>query len=197
MHVKTKNNFWGALTYLKKFRNQVSMTGEKAAGLLRFIALGHRIDATADSLPLGEERKLEVAMDPETGAFQIGKLSAAVDCGKAVNPAAAEGQIEGDLYHGLGMAIVEPGLTYYESGMPHCQHLVDYKLLAAADMPPIDSILVESDDPAGPFGIKGISQITTSTVGAALANAIYDASGIRVKQFPITPEKLFNKRGDS
>lgn len=133
---------------------------------------------------------LEVEVDRETGQIRVVKLAAAVDCGKAVNPAAAEGQIEGDLYHGLGMATVEPGLAYDESGIPHYQNFADHKILTSADMPPIDSILVESNDPAGPFGIKGITQITTSTVGAAFANAIYDATGIRIKELPITPEKI-------
>jgi len=133
---------------------------------------------------------LEVEIDRQSGRFNIGKLAAAVDCGKAVNPSAAEGQIEGDLHHGLGMATVEPGLTYDESGTPHNNYMADHKVLTAADMPPIDSILVESNDPVGPFGIKGISQITTSTIGAALANAIYDATGVRIKELPITPEKI-------
>ncbi len=133
---------------------------------------------------------LEVEVDQQTGQFKIGNVAAAIDCGKAVNPSAAEGQIEGDLYHGLGMATVEPGLTYDESGAPNYKHLVDHKTLTSADMPPIDSILVESNDPVGPFGIKGISQVTTSTVGAALANGIYDATGIRIKELPITPEKI-------
>jgi CO/xanthine dehydrogenase Mo-binding subunit len=133
---------------------------------------------------------LEVEIDQQTGQFKIDKVAAAVDCGKVVNPSSAEGQIEGDLHHGLGMATVERGLIYDESGMPYYKDLTDYKMLTSADMPPIDSILVESNDPVGPFGIKGISQITTSTVGAALANAIYDASGIRIKELPITPEKL-------
>ena len=133
---------------------------------------------------------LDVNVDEETGEFKISKLAAAVDCGKVINPTLAEGQVEGDVFHGLGMATVEPGLRYDESGNPYYQHLVDYKLLTAADMPPIDSILVETNDPIGPFGIKGITQVVTSTVGASLANAIYDAVGVRIKQLPITPEKI-------
>ncbi len=133
---------------------------------------------------------LEVKIEPETGEFKIGKLAAASDCGKAINPTTVEGQIEGDAFHGLGMATVEPGLTYDVSGNPQNQHLVDYKILTAADMPPIHSIVVETNDPVGSFGIKGVTQVITSAVGAALANGIYDATGIRIKKLPITPEKI-------
>jgi len=133
---------------------------------------------------------LDVKVDEETGQFKIGKLAAAVDCGRAINPTLAEGQVEGDVFHGLGLATVEPGLRYDESGNPYYQHLVDYKLLTAADMPPIDTILVETNDPIGPFGIKGVSQVVTSTVAASLANAIYAAVGVRIKDLPITPEKI-------
>jgi len=135
---------------------------------------------------------IDVNVDIETGQFKINKLAAAADCGKAINPTTAEGQIEGDVFHGLGLATVEPGLEYDKSGNPYYQHLVDYKLLTTADMPPIDSILVESIDPIGPYGVKGITQIITSTVAASLANAIYDAIGIRIKELPITPEKILD-----
>ncbi|XAT59957.1 molybdopterin-dependent oxidoreductase [Rhodobacteraceae bacterium Araon29] len=139
---------------------------------------------------------IDVDVNRKTGQFKINKLAAAVDCGRAINPVLAEGQIEGDVFHGLGMASVEPGLEYDASGQPVYTHLVDYKLLTAADMPPIDSILVESIDPVGPFGIKGITQIVTSTVGASLANAIYDAVGVRIMELPITPEKVLTALKD-
>ncbi len=133
---------------------------------------------------------LDVEVDEETGEFEIGKIVAAVDCGTVINPSLTEGQVEGDLHHGLGLATVEPGLRYDEEGKPYYHHLVDYKLLTAADMPPIETVLVQTYDPAGPLGIKGVSQIVTSTVSASLANAIYDAVGVRIRDLPITPEKI-------
>ena len=133
---------------------------------------------------------LDVEVDRETCAFKVGHIAVAVDCGRALNPAIVEGQIEGDVFHGLGMATVEPGLDYNKAGQPIFHHLVDYKLLTAEDMPKIDSIIVKSIDPTGPFGMKGVTQLITSSVGAALANAIYNAVGIRLTDLPITPEKL-------
>ncbi len=133
---------------------------------------------------------MDISVDIETGQFKIGKIASAVDCGRAINPNIAEGQIEGDVFHGLGLATVEPGLSYSNIGQPYYQNLVDYKLLTTVDMPEMDSILVETADPAGVFGIKGITQIVTSTVGAAFANALFDAVGIRIKELPITPEKI-------
>ena len=81
-------------------------------------------------------------------------------------------------------------MLYNDAGQPYYQNLVDYKLLTTVDMPEMDSILVETADPAGVYGIKGITQIVTSTVGAALANALFDAVGVRIKELPITPEKI-------
>ena len=133
---------------------------------------------------------LDVDVSRETGAFKIGKVVVALDCGTAINPTIVEGQIEGDVFHGLGMASVEPGLGYDEKGQPKYHHLVDYKLLTAADMPIIDSIIVESKDPTGPYGVKGVTQLVTSSMGAALANAIYAAVGVRITKLPITPEKI-------
>jgi len=133
---------------------------------------------------------IEVEVDRETGQTKITKLAAAHDCGKAVNPVAAEGQIEGDVHHGLGIATVESGLMYDETGIPSRQYFLDHKVLTSADMPPIDSILVETNDPIGPFGVKGVAQITNCDVPPALANALYDAVGVRIEALPITPEKV-------
>ena len=133
---------------------------------------------------------LDVKVNSETGEFKIGKIAVAVDCGRAINPVVAVGQIEGDIFHGLGMASVEPGLDYSDAGQPLYHHLVDYKLLTAADMPVIDCILVETNDPTGPYGVKGVTQLVTSSVGAALANAISNAIGVRILELPITPEKV-------
>ncbi len=133
---------------------------------------------------------LDVSVNRDTGEFKIGKIAVAVDCGKPINPAIVEGQIEGDVFHGLGMATVEPGLDYDDAGAPKYHHLVDYKLLTAADMPQIECIVAESTDPTGPFGVKGVTQLITSSVGAALANALNDAIGVRMTSLPITPEKI-------
>ncbi len=133
---------------------------------------------------------LEVEVDKETGEFKVTKLASAHDCGKAVNPDTAEGQIEGDVHHGLGIATVEAGLTYDKAGNPEHQYFVDHKVLTAVEMPQIDSILVESNDPVGPYGVKGIAQLTNCDAPPALANALYDAIGVRIKDLPITPEKV-------
>jgi CO/xanthine dehydrogenase Mo-binding subunit len=109
--------------------------------------------------------------------------------GKAINPMAVEGQIEGGVVQGLGYALMEEVL--FKEGTILNPDLQDYTIPTAVDIPRIESIVVESNDPAGPYGAKGIGEPTLIPVAPAVANAIFDATGIRMTQIPITAEKLF------
>ncbi len=130
----------------------------------------------------------EVEVDPDTGQVTLLSYVAAHDVGKAINPMAVEGQIRGGVTQGLGYALTESIL--YKSGKVQNANLLDYVLMTSLDVPPIEPILVESIDPVGPYGAKGIGEATLIPVAAAVANAIYDATGIRFTEIPITPDKI-------
>jgi len=132
---------------------------------------------------------VEVEVDIETGKVKVLKFVAAHDLGKAINPVTAEGQIEGGVHMGLGYALTE-GLVHDEKGKILNPSFTDYKMLNVFDMPPVKPILVETNDPEGPFGAKGLGEPVLVPTAAAIANAIYDAVGVRIKELPITPEKL-------
>lgn len=130
----------------------------------------------------------EVEVDVKTGIVSVLRVVAAHDVGRAINPMAIEGQLEGSIAQGVGMALTER--VIWESGAVLNQQLADYKLPTTLDVPQITSILVETDDPYGPFGAKGVGEAGLVPTAAAIANAIYDAIGVRIRELPITPEKV-------
>lgn len=130
----------------------------------------------------------EVEVDTETGQVTVLHVTAAHDVGRAINPLAIEGQIEGAIAQGVGMALLES--TVWEEGTVLTQQFADYKLPTTMDVPKITSILIETNDPDGPFGAKGVGEAPIVPIAAAIANAIYDAIGVRVRDLPITPDKI-------
>jgi CO/xanthine dehydrogenase Mo-binding subunit len=131
----------------------------------------------------------EVEVDTETGEVKILKLVAAHDVGKVLNPAALRGQIYGALAQGVGYALLEELLT--EQGRILNTNFRDYKIPTAHEMNfPIELDLVETDDDAGPFGAKGVAEPGLVPTAPAIANAIYNAVGVRIHDLPITPEKI-------
>jgi putative selenate reductase molybdopterin-binding subunit len=132
---------------------------------------------------------VEVEVHPETGSVEVQNLISAVDLGKAINPTGAEGQMEGSAQMGLGFALSEE--CVWENGLPANATLVDYNMPTAIDMPPLESILVESNDPYGPFGAKGLGEMALVGVAAAVSNAVFDATGVRIKDAPVTAEKVY------
>src|SRR5947209_7983121 len=132
----------------------------------------------------------EVAVDPDTGHVSVLELVAAVDCGTVLNPTLAEGQVEGAAAQGYGLAMTE---TFaWSDGRPQNPNFGDYKLPTVGDMPILKVAFVESYEPSGPFGAKGVGEIGLDAVPAALANAIYDACGVRITDLPITAETVFD-----
>ncbi len=130
----------------------------------------------------------EVEVDTETGQVTVIHFTAAHDVGRAVNPMAIEGQIEGGVTQGIGWALMEDMVM--EKGRVLNPDFRDYVMPGPLDVPPIQSLLVEPVDPNGPFGAKGIGEPALNPSPAAVANAIYDAIGIRFTELPITPEKI-------
>jgi 4-hydroxybenzoyl-CoA reductase alpha subunit len=130
----------------------------------------------------------EVEVDTETGEVKVLKIAAAHDVGRAINPMAVEGQIEGGVSMGLGYGLSEE--LVLEKGKLLNPNFADYALPTALDMPPIDPLIVETIDSEGPFGAKGMAEPANNPTAPAIANAIYDAVGVRIKDLPITAEKV-------
>ncbi len=130
----------------------------------------------------------EVEVDTETGQVRVLRLACANDVGRAINPMAVEGQIEGGAHMGLGYALTEE--VQVKDGRVLNPNLHDYRLFTMADMPDIESIIIETDDPQGPFGAKGVGEMGGTPTAAAIANAIYDAVGVRLTTVPMTAERV-------
>ncbi len=130
----------------------------------------------------------EVSVDTETGRVHVHRIIAAHDCGKALNPMTVEGQIEGSVYMGLGQALQEE--MVWNKGRLMNPTLLEYRIPSTLETPEIESIIVESIDPEGPFGAKEAGEGSLAATIPAIANAIYDAVGVRVNTLPITPEKI-------
>lgn len=132
----------------------------------------------------------EVEVDSETGEFDVRQLISAADCGYAINPENARGQVIGGAIMGLGQAISEE-LTFDDAGRPAVTGLTDYDVLRSDEIPEtVESILVEPYEPTGPFGAKSVGEVTNMGPPAAVANAVRDAVGVRVNDLPVTPEKI-------
>src|SRR5713101_3579168 len=130
----------------------------------------------------------EVSVDTETGRVRVHSIVAAHDCGKALNPMTVEGQIEGSVYMGLGQALQEE--MVWNKGRLMNPTLLEYRIPSTLETPEIESIIVESMDPEGPFGAKEAGEGSLAATIPAVANAIYDAVGVRLNTLPITPEKV-------
>jgi 4-hydroxybenzoyl-CoA reductase alpha subunit len=131
---------------------------------------------------------LELEVDPETGFVAVERIWIAHDVGKPINPILAIGQIEGSVYMGLGEALYEEQV--YRRGVHEIPSMLDYKSPTFLEMPPVESILVETLDPEGPYGAKECGQGPLLPVIPALANAVHDAIGVRIDETPVSPDKI-------
>jgi CO/xanthine dehydrogenase Mo-binding subunit len=130
-----------------------------------------------------------IEVDPDTGEVTIHDFVVVQDVGKAINPLGVEGQMQGGAVQSIGMALTE-ALTFDDQGRLTNPSLLDYKKLTAADLPNIETIIVEKPAPAGPFGARGVGEPPIVPAPAALANAIHDATGVRLTELPLTPERI-------
>jgi 4-hydroxybenzoyl-CoA reductase alpha subunit len=131
---------------------------------------------------------VELSADRETGIIRVDKVWIAHDVGRSINPLLVIGQVEGSVYMGLGEILMEE--QSFRKGRHKIPSLLDYKSPTTLEMPPVESILVETLDPAGPYGAKEVGQGPLLPVIPAVANALFDALGVRVNEVPITPEKV-------
>jgi len=130
----------------------------------------------------------EVKVDLETGHVKIQNVWGAHDCGKALNPLAVEGQLEGSWHMGIGQVMTE-SMEYY-NGLLVNNNFLDYKIPTSLDTPPIHTNIVETIDPEGPFGAKETGEGAIHAVLPSIANAIYDAVGVRITKMPIKSEDV-------
>ncbi len=151
--------------------------------------LGKGTHSTEESPPPFAAQFVDVTVDEETGEFEVNELVVAVDCGVAINPGMAEGQVEGANHMSYEMAVSE-GVTVDERGRAEVSDFDEYGLPSATETPPIESILVETHEPTGPFGAKSVAEVPTNTVPPALSNAIREAVGVRINEMPVTAEKI-------
>lgn len=135
---------------------------------------------------------VEVEVDTETGKIQVLRCVQAIDLGKAINPRICHGQAMGGISMGLGYALTEE-LLFDDLGIIINPTLRDYRIPTAADMPPIEVFLIEKTDPFGPFGAKGVGEITTNCTAPAIANAVAQAMGVRMRQLPMIPERVWQQ----
>ncbi len=133
---------------------------------------------------------VEVTVDMETGKVTVDGMTDAHDCGFAINRTSVEGQMEGSLSMGLGEAMFEE-VKFDEKGRILNANLAEYKIPTALDMPRIDTIIVESDEPNGPFGAKEVGEGAIMPTIPAILNAVYDATGVRIWELPLTPERVY------
>jgi 4-hydroxybenzoyl-CoA reductase subunit alpha len=130
----------------------------------------------------------EVSVDRETGEVTVHKVWAAHDCGRALNPVSVEGQIIGSVWMGMGQALQEE--MVWKDGLLMNPGMLEYKSPSAVESPEVEAIIVESVDPEGPFGAKEASEGSLAATIPAIANAIYDAVGVRMRESPFTPERV-------
>ncbi len=133
----------------------------------------------------------EVEVDTETGEVEVLKLVCAHDIGRAINPQICEGQIEGGAAQGVGYALIEDMVIDPETCLPQNANIVDYRIATSEDMPrETVPIIVESIEPTGPWGAKGLAEPALVAIAPAIANAVIDATGVSVKSLPINSERL-------
>ncbi|MBZ5531204.1 MAG: molybdopterin-dependent oxidoreductase [Acidobacteriia bacterium] len=130
----------------------------------------------------------EVSVDEETGEVTVHKVWAAHDCGRALNPVSVEGQVIGSVWMGLGQAMQEE--MVWKDGLLMNPGMLEYKSPSAVESPEVECIIVESVDPEGPFGAKEASEGSLAATIPAIANAIYDAVGVRMRETPFSPERV-------
>jgi len=131
----------------------------------------------------------EIEVDTETGQVKILRIVSATDAGKAINPIAVEGQIQGGAAMGMGYALYEEHIL--EKGITRTTSLAFYLVPTSMDVPEIECEIVEVPDPKGPFGAKGVAEPATIPTTPAILNAIYDAIGVRIAETPATPERIY------
>lgn len=170
----------------------INVRGEQPIAFGTYSLQGALLDRNGKGDPIGAflfaSQRAEVEVDIETGVVRVLSLAAAHDVGRAINPMVVEGQIEGSLIQGMGYALLEE--VRQRDGRPIAPDLEHYLVPTSADLPEIVPIIVETHEPSGPFGAKGVGEAGLVPTAAAIANAVESATGVRITRLPITPERV-------
>jgi CO/xanthine dehydrogenase Mo-binding subunit len=170
----------------------INVRGEQPMAFGTCSLQGALLDSEGKGNPIGAflfaSQRAEVEVDIETGIVRVLSLAAAHDVGRAINPMIVEGQIEGSLIQGMGYALLEE--VRQRDGRPIGPDLEHYLVPMSADLPELIPIIVETYEPSGPLGAKGVGEAGLVPTAAAIANAIESATGVRITKLPITPERL-------
>ncbi len=158
---------------------------------------GGRVQGRADVKPQGvgaafAAHIVDVEVDPETGKVDILRYTAVQDVGTAVHPSYVEGQIQGGAAQGVGWALNEE-YVFDESGTMRNASFLDYRMPTALDLPNIETVLVEVPNPGHPYGVRGVGEVPIIPPLAAVANAIYDAIGVRMRRLPASPRVILEE----
>jgi CO/xanthine dehydrogenase Mo-binding subunit len=151
--------------------------------------LGKANPAFTQQAPAFAAQLARIEVDPDTGEVTVCDFVVVQDVGKAINPIGVQGQMQGGAVQSLGIALTE-GLLFDESGRLTNPSLLDYRKLTAADLPNLETIIVEVPSPAGPFGARGVGEPPIIPAPAAIANAVHDATGARLTELPLSPERI-------
>ena len=162
----------------------------------RMPSTGGQIQGRADVLPNKPGPAygchiVDVAVDRDTGKVDILRYTAVQDVGTAIHPSYVEGQVQGGVAQGAGMALSEE-YVYDEQGTMRNASLLDYRMPTALDLPDIETILVEVPNPGHPYGVRGVGEVPIVPPLAAIANAIENATGIRMRQLPASPTRMLD-----
>jgi CO/xanthine dehydrogenase Mo-binding subunit len=188
------------------FHQGTFITGEDGATSLTFAQLAALQSETGGPITgVGNVNVLEqggafgthivdIEVDPETGKVTILRYTVVQDVGRAIHPVMIEGQVLGGTVQGIGWALYE-GHEYDEEGEMLNSHLLDYKLPTALDVPPIETVIVEVPYPGHPYGVRGVGEMPIVPPPAAIANAIYRATGARIRQLPMTSTRILEGMG--
>ncbi|HEV3310187.1 MAG TPA: molybdopterin cofactor-binding domain-containing protein [Chloroflexota bacterium] len=167
---------------------------ESLYGEEKTLIQGRGTHATKESPPPFVAMFVEVEVDIELGTVRPIHVATAIDVGKALNPAICEGQVEGAVTQALGYALTEE-IVVSNEGRVLNPSFMDYKIFCADDMPKLTTILVEDPEPTGPFGAKSVAEVAINGPAPAIANAIFDAIGVRLRSLPMSAEKVLKGLG--
>jgi CO/xanthine dehydrogenase Mo-binding subunit len=132
---------------------------------------------------------VDVEVDPDTGKTTVLRYTAVQDVGRAIHPSYVEGQLQGGVAQGIGWALNEE-YAYNAQGVMTNASFLDYRMPTCLDLPMIDTVLVEVPNPAHPYGVRGVGEVPIVPPPAAIANAIYRATGKRLRQLPMSPGRV-------
>ncbi len=152
--------------------------------------MAHASHMSYESPPPFGAQFVELTVDTETGQITVDRLLMVVDSGRIINPITASGQVEGGLHQALGLAHTEE-MVYDERGHLENPTIGPYYIYRAADMPKVEVIFVQTDEPTGPFGAKSIAEIPMDGVSPAMVDALHNATGVWVREIPLTPERVW------